>query len=173
MESELGSALWRQYDTAIQMLADAVDACPDELWTRRLWPQPPPSHFPAHFAEFWHVTYHALVWLDLYLAGIPEEEFAPPPQFAQGELDSPGAQPAQPYTKQELRGYLQSTRRKCRDKLTALTDEEAWRPVEYPWSEGRRVSYLELQLYNMRHVQEHAAQLSLFIGQQARDQPFS
>ena len=31
--------------------------------------------------------------------------------------------------------------------------------------EGRDVSYLELQLYNMRHVQEHAAQLSLFLGQ--------
>jgi hypothetical protein len=29
------------------------------------------------------------------------------------------------------------------------------------------VSYLELQLYNMRHVQEHAAQLNLFLGQNA------
>jgi len=27
------------------------------------------------------------------------------------------------------------------------------------------VSYLELLLYSMRHVQEHAAQLSLFLGQ--------
>jgi hypothetical protein len=26
------------------------------------------------------------------------------------------------------------------------------------------MSYLELELYTMRHVQEHAAQLSLFLG---------
>src|SRR5690242_15065334 len=30
---------------------------------------------------------------------------------------------------------------------------------------GQAVSFLELQLYNMRHVQEHAAQLNLFLGQ--------
>jgi len=29
------------------------------------------------------------------------------------------------------------------------------------------MSILELQLYTMRHVQEHAAQLSLFLGQHA------
>ena len=29
------------------------------------------------------------------------------------------------------------------------------------------VSFWELQLYSMRHVQEHAAQLSLFLGQHA------
>ena len=33
------------------------------------------------------------------------------------------------------------------------------------WSEGRAVSYLEHHLYTLRHVQEHAAQLSLFLGQ--------
>jgi hypothetical protein len=27
------------------------------------------------------------------------------------------------------------------------------------------MGFLELQLHNMRHVQEHAAQLSLFLGQ--------
>ncbi|HJT55350.1 MAG TPA: hypothetical protein VJ761_02555 [Ktedonobacteraceae bacterium] len=30
-------------------------------------------------------------------------------------------------------------------------------------------SFLELFLYNMRHVQEHAAQLNLFLGQNAID----
>ena len=31
--------------------------------------------------------------------------------------------------------------------------------------DGEVVSYLELQLYSMRHVQGHAAELSLFLGQ--------
>ena len=56
-------------------------------------------------------------------------------------------------------------RQKCQTKLLELTDEQAHKPVEYPWSQGRPISYLELQIYNLRHVQEHAAQLSLFLGQ--------
>ena len=40
-------------------------------------------------------------------------------------------------------------------------------PSSIPWSEGQPMSFLELHLYNLRHVQEHAAQLSLFLGQHA------
>jgi hypothetical protein len=82
-------------------------------------------------------------------------------------LDSIEAQPEQSYTKVELRTYLASTRQKCHTQLLALTDEQARRPVDYPWVAGQPISYLELQLYNLRHVQEHAAQLSLFLGQHA------
>ena len=56
-------------------------------------------------------------------------------------------------------------RQKCHAILVALTDEQARRPIEYPWFGEQPISFLELQLYNMRHVQEHAAQLSLFLGQ--------
>ena len=165
MESPWNDALVRQYSVAIDMLDSAIAACPDALWTERLWNDPPPPEFPPQFAEFWYVAYHTLVWLDLYTAGVPEDEFAPPAPFAQGELDSAEAAPAQPYTKDELRAYLASTRQKLNATLSALTDEQARRPVEYGWSEGQPISYLELQLYTMRHVQEHAAQMSLFLGQ--------
>jgi hypothetical protein len=49
--------------------------------------------FPATIAAFWYVGFHTLVWLDLYLNGIPEEAFAPPAPFAGGELDSVAALP--------------------------------------------------------------------------------
>jgi hypothetical protein len=124
-----------------------------------------PGSLPRIAAEFWYVTFHALVWLDLYLSGSPEEDFASPAPFAQGELDSAEALPERPYTKEELRAYLVSLRQKCHATLLVLTDEQARRPVAYPWSAGQPISYLELQLYSMRHVQEHAAQLSLFLGQ--------
>src|SRR5205814_6943328 len=77
--------------------------------------------------------------------------------------------PARPYTQEELLAYLAATRRKCQATLVALTDERAHQAVPYPWiaGAGPAVSFLELQLYNMRHVQEHAAQLSLFLGQHA------
>jgi hypothetical protein len=61
-----------------------------------VWPDPPPPGFPPPFAELWYVTYHALVWLDLYLSGVPEEAFAPPAPFAQGELAAIAATPAHP-----------------------------------------------------------------------------
>ncbi len=132
-----------------------------------LWRTTPPEEFPPQFAEFWSVTYHALVWFDLYLSGVPEEEFAPSAPFAQGVLDSVETQPERPYTKEVLHAYLASTRQKCHTTLVGLTDEQAHRPIEYSWSEGQPISFLELQLYNLRHVQEHAAQLSLFLGQHA------
>ncbi len=165
MDSLWRTALWRQFGAAMDMLDNAVAACPTSLWQERLWRTPAPSQFPTRFAEFWYVTYHTLVWLDLYLSGVPEEEFVPAAPFAQGELDSREAEPAQPYSKEELRAYLASLREKCRTTIEALTDEEAGRTVAYPWSEGQPISMLELHLYNLRHVQEHAAQLSLLLGQ--------
>lgn len=167
MEATLRTAVWRQLGAAIDTLENALLACPASLWRERLWRNPPPLEFPPQFAEFWYVAFHALVWLDLYLSGIPEEEFAPPAPFAQGVLDSIEALPERPYTREELRTYLTSTRQKCYTTLIHLSDEQACRPVEYPWSEGQPISFLELQLYNLRHVQEHAAQLSLFLGQHA------
>jgi hypothetical protein len=165
MESSWTTALWRQFGAAIDTLDRVLTACPGSLWTERLWPNPPPPHFPPRFAEFWYVAFHTMVWLDLYLSGVPEEEFAPPAPFVQGEIDSVEAMPDRPYTKEELHTYLASMRRKCHATLVALTDEQARRPVEYPWSRGLPITYLELLLYTMRHVQEHVAHLSLFLGQ--------
>jgi hypothetical protein len=165
METAWGAVLWQQFGAAIDMLDNAILACPAALWTERLWPGPPPSYFPPQFGEFWFLAFHTVVWTDLYLTGIPEEEFAPPAPFPKGELDARETLPDRPYTPDEVRTYLASTRRKCESTLVALRDEQAHRPVAYPWSRGQPISYLELQLYNLRHVQEHAAQLSLFLGQ--------
>ena len=159
------AAQWRQFGAAIDMLDIAITACPDELWTERIWPEEPPEWFPRAFAEFWYVGYHTLVWLDLYLAGLPEDQFRPPPPFIAGEVDSPQTTPEKPYTKDQLHAYLTSLRENCREKLTALTDEEAGRLIQYGWTEGKDVTYMELVLYNLRHVQGHAAQMSLFLGQ--------
>ena len=48
------------------------------------------------------------------------------------------------------------------DTIHAMTNEEANRSCRV----GRReMSFFEFLLYNMRHVQEHAAQMNLFLGQ--------
>jgi len=48
--------------------------------------------------------------------------------------------------------------------IGSLSNEQAYRLCRYPWGEA---PWVELQLYNMRHVQEHGAQLRMFLGQQA------
>ena len=163
MDNLWRTILWKQFGAAIDMLDNTLVACPDSLWRQPVWPDP---SAPAQRTEFWYVAYHALVWLDLYLAGVPEEEFAPPAHFAQGEIDADEELPDQPYTRAQLRAYLASLRQKCRDAIETMTDERARQRVAYGWMrEGEVVSYAELQLYNMRHVQGHAAELSLLLGQ--------
>lgn len=158
-------ALWQQFGAAITMLENAMLTCPAELWRERLWSTPQDSSMPPEFSEFWYLTYHTLFWLDFYLSGIQEEaEFVPPAPFIWTEIDPP-VSPEQPYTKEELHTYLVATRQKCYTVLSCLSDERAQQSFSYPWTQGQVVSFLEVQLYVMRHLQEHAAQLNLFLGQ--------
>ncbi len=165
METSWNTALWRQFGAAIDTLENVLAVCPDDLWRQRVWSAPTDPAHPPETAEFWYIAYHTLLWLDLYLSGSREEVFAPSTPFIFTERDFVWVLPEQPYTKEELHAYLASLRRQCHNTLVALTDEHARQPCEYPWAKGQAISYLELQLYSMRHVQEHAAHLSLFLGQ--------
>ena len=169
MDSLWRTALWRQFGATIDMLETALLACPGTHWNGRLWSDHSEPSLPPEFATFWYITYHTLFWLDLYLSGSREEEFTPPAPFTWAELDPAWVLPERPYTKKDLHAYLVDLRKKCHATITELSDEKAHQQVDYPWIEGEPVSFLELQLYNMRHVQEHAAQLNLFLGQHAID----
>ena len=146
-------SLWQQFGAAIEMLAQPLQTCPDELWRARVWDDP--------YAEFWNVAYHTLFWLDLYLSGSPEG-FQPPAPFTLDELDPAGRLPERPFSRADVLGYVAYTREKCRATIAALTDEQAGRPCRISSGE---LPFLELLLYTLRHVQEHAAQLSLLLGQ--------
>jgi len=146
------------------MLENALLACPDELWRSRLWRD---GSQESEFSEFWYVVYHTLFWLDLYLSG-SIEHFSPPAPFTLEELHPAGLLPERPYAKHELKAYLEHGRQKCRATTEALTDEKARQRCSFPWGD---VSFAELLLYNMRHVQEHASQLSLILGQTTNSAP--
>ena len=159
MDENWRTSLWQQFGAAIDMLGNAVAACPDELWRVRLWDD---AELPEA-AEFWYIVYHTLFWLDLYLSGAVEG-FAPPAPFTLDELDPAGLLPETPYSRDELQAYLEHGRKKCRETIDALTDERASRRCHFRWGE---LTFAELLLDNMRHVQEHAAQLNLILGQRA------
>ena len=151
MQPDWRTSVWQQFGAAIDMLDDAISLCPDRLWTAVLWT----DSEDVRYGQFWFVAYHTVRWLDLFLSG-SAVGFAPPAPFIHGAL------PDQPYTKDQIRTYLRRCRMKCQATIEALTDEQAQQRCVFDWMEP---TYLELQLYSMRHVQEHAAQLSLVLGQ--------
>jgi hypothetical protein len=152
MDATLKTSLWRQFGAAIDTRADAIKACPDSLWMANLWDDAD----DPRYGQFWHLAYHTLSWLNLYLTS-SAEGFAPPPPFVRGAL------PETPYTKAQINTYLKHCRQKCQTVIQALTDEQAYRICRFSWMEP---TFLELQLYCMRHVQEHAAHMHLFLGGQ-------
>jgi hypothetical protein len=150
MDASWKAAIWGQFGAAIDMLERAVIACPDELWGDR-----------TRRPEFWYLVFHTLFWLDLYLTG-RKEGFAPPAPYTLDELDPAGLFPDRVYTKQEMRAYLEHGRRKCRATIAALTDEQA---ADRSGAQGPEIGFGELLIYNLRHVQHHAAQLNLMLRQ--------
>jgi len=147
--------IWSQFGAAIDMLENAIDACPDALWGDPTRPQP-----------YWYMVYHTLFWLDLYLSNAPEG-FAPPAPFTLSELED-GVMPDRVYSKDELRTYLEHGREKCRRSIAELTDEAASTELVF-WSARR--STIENLLYNLRHVQHHTAQLNLILRQTSHPVP--
>lgn len=150
MEIDWRMIVWQQYGAAIDMLDDAIRLCPDHLWTAVVWHDTD----DARYGQFWYVAYHTLFWLDMFLTS-SIERFVPPPPFQREGL------PEQPYTKAQIQGYLRTCRRTCQSTIETMTDARAQQRCVFEWMEP---SFLELQLYSMRHVQEHAAQLNLVLG---------
>lgn len=154
--------LWRQFGAAIDMLESALRDCPAALWEARLWEDQPDQWVAAGFGSFWYIGYHTLFWLDLYLTGA-EEGFAPPAPFDLVEMEDNETLP-RVYGREELLGYLALCRGRAEATILGLTAAQAARPCRFPWGE---VPFAELQLYSLRHVMEHGAQLRLFLGQRS------
>ena len=154
--------LWRQFGASIDMLSECLRDCPHELWEKSLWDDQPDQWVASGFSSFWYLSYHTLFWLDLYLTGA-EEGFTPPAPFDLVEMKAGESLP-RIYTREELLGYLETCRRKCQETINTMSNEQARRLCSFSWGE---LSFAELQLYSLRHVQEHGAQLRMFLGQQA------
>jgi len=156
--------LWRQFDKSLGHFGKALRNCPDELWERRVWEDEPGQWVARGFGTFWYLCYHTLFWLDLYLTGA-EEGFTPPEPFALVEMEANETLP-RTYTRAELLQYFDLCRDRCRETILGMTSDQANRLCRFPWG---TLPFAELQLYNMRHVEEHAAQLHMFIGQHSKD----
>ena len=156
VDEEWRELLWGQLGGAIDMLENAILACPDEVWR---------AGEPAR--ALWYLTYHTLFFLDLYTFGTLDG-FAPPAPFTLDELDPAGVYPERAYSRAELVEYLRACRDKCQTAIAALTQETAERQCEFGWV---KESYAELVLRNIRHVQHHTAQLNWVLGERTGAAP--
>jgi hypothetical protein len=156
VDARTKNSIWHQFGAAIDMLENAIDSCPVELWGDR-------SKKP----EFWYVAFHTLFFLDLYLSD-SDAGFRPPAPFTLDEMDERGILPERVYTKEELKNYLTQGREKCRTRIAELTEEKAHRRCGFQWLD---LSVAEVLLYNMRHVQHHAGQLNMMLRQNIDSAP--
>jgi hypothetical protein len=159
-EQALRTILKNQHHAALAMLRQAIELCPDNIWSS-----------DTHRNPFWRIAYHILYFVHLYLQ--PNLESFSPWQHHQTGLqyldDMPGPlevsdfvelphrppQTGEPYTKAELLEYwgvCDNMIDQCLDRLNLLDPESG-----FYWY---KLSKLEHQIISIRHTQHHAAQLA-------------
>lgn len=140
-----------QYQAAFEMLKQVLTTCPDPVWND-----------PADANPVWRVAYHALFYTHLYLQETAEA-FTPWAQHQpeQHALQQPPAEVA-PYTRAALLEYLAFCQQEAAARVAAL-DPEA--PSGFSWLP---FSKLELQFYNLRHLQHHIGELMERVGARAQ-----
>lgn len=146
-----------QFGAALTMLAQAVEQCPTELWDA-----------PNDKTKFWHIAYHALFYTHLYLQK-NEAEFQPwhkhrPDYELMGPTPWPPHKAPQigaPYDKADIHEYIEFCRQEVARTLATvdLAGESgfSWLPF----------TKFELQIYSIRHIQQHAGELMERLGTRA------
>jgi hypothetical protein len=157
--SALGTALKSQYHAALAMLRQAIERCPDDLWTSREYRNP-----------FWRIAYHALYYTHLYSrptaadfrphdmhqTSIQDLDDMPSPPEIMDLVELPHRPPqtGEPYAKAQVLAYWDWCERMIDDAVDAL---DLLAPESgFSWY---KISKLEHQIVSIRHLQHHAAQL--------------
>jgi len=147
-----------QYQAALEMLKQAVVGCPDSLWGD-----------PAYENLFWHVAYHALFYTHLYLQPtledfVPWEKHSDEHSSLRGSPSNQGLETDRTtaYSKDEVLEYLAL----CHGVVKAMVPQlDFGAPSGFHWLPFDK---LELQFYNIRHLQHHTGELYERLGTKAQ-----
>ncbi len=141
-----------QFEASLSTLDQCVERCPDALWNLRV------AKYP-----FCQVAFHTLFFTDFYLG--PDDDAQRRQQF---HLANPALfgdyeqlqdrEPESLYDKSQIVTYLEFCRGKAAATMAAETEETLCAPAKFA---RRHFSRAELHVYNIRHIQHHAAQLIL------------
>jgi len=141
-----------QYEAAFRTLKHGIDGCSDSAWN-----QPVCNH------QFCQTMFHTLFFADVYLGENPEivEEQEFHKQHADafaGYEEWENRPPEKTYTREFIEAYLNHCREKAKSLIDQITEEQLGQPSGFSWIKGTAA---EVHVYNIRHIQHHAAQLSL------------
>lgn len=141
-----------QFLAALQTLEQSIQRTPDEIWGA--------DHIDGQVNQ---VVFHTLFFTDLYLCcgedGFKKQEFhLNHADFFQDYEEMEDRAPVNFYKREECRLYLDFCVEKVKSVVESETEETLRGDSGFPW---RKTSRAEIHLYNLRHVQHHAAQLGL------------
>ena len=154
MLNTLTQLLAHQYEASLSTLNLCVARCPEQCWNECVakW-------------KFCQTAFHATFFTDLYLQPSDDvEAFKRQPFHVQYKAvfrdyeeleDRP---PVLLYDKTFVLSYVQHVRHKAREAVARESADVLAGPSGFHW---RDCSRAELHVYNIRHIQHHAAQLSL------------
>ena len=146
-----------QFYAALRTLFECVERCPDSVWTE-----------PVHELKFCQSAFHASFFADLYLDNSFEEmkmqafHLEHESVFRDYEEFSP-KKPEHEYERSWVKLYVQHCRDKATNVINAETSETLVQEVSFDWLDITRA---EMHIYNLRHIEHHAAQLILRLRQQ-------
>lgn len=141
-----------QYEAALVTLGLCIEACPEGAWDAAVANRP-----------FCQVAFHTLFFADYYLS---ENEAAQREQAFHRERadifrDYEELKPGEPqllYERRDVNSYLAHCLNKAARVVGAETEASLAAPCGFPRKDFTRA---EVHVYNIRHIQHHAAQLSL------------
>ena len=139
-EDSIRAAFGSQFQAGLDMLEAAVRACPDAAWDDA-----------AHVNRFWHIAYHTLFYVHLYLFQSLEEHR---PWSGQRDGASDLGREVEPYSRESILEFLAFCREHARSRIAAL---DLAAESGFGWLPFGPVERLA---YNLRHLQHHAGQLS-------------
>lgn len=135
-----------QYHASLDMLQQAVIRCPDSLWDDRQYKN-----------VFWHVAYHTLRYVHLYLQA-SAQDFVPWAKHNEAYHRLEKLPLGAAYSKEDILAYLEICRQQVEEQVAAM-DLDA--PSGFGWLPFNK---LELQFYNIRHIQQHVGELCERLG---------
>ena len=152
---DIAASFCSQYLAALEMLKQTISLCPEPVWDA-----------PADETKFWHIAYHALYFTHLYLHDT-RQSFKPWPlhreqyQYLGGHLPfkpDERVHIGEPYTPSAELEFLAFCQQQIIERVPCTNMEAA---SGFEWLPFNK---FELQIYNIRHLQEHTGELMERLG---------
>jgi len=154
MLDTLKELLAHQYEASLCALHLAIVRCPDAIWNQ-----------PVAKWKFCQAAFHVVFFADVYLQpsdnvdALKHQPFHIEHKAAFRDYEEMEDRPqVLLYEKPFVVSYLQNVRVKAQETIARESAEVLAGPSGFHW---RKCSRAELHVYNIRHIQHHAAQLQL------------